>query len=136
MICNYRIQLLSRRKKRVIITWGWNKVFNIGPWELLLILAVALIVFGPGRLPEVARSLGKAVNEFRKASSSVQRVWDEVTREASQVQTGETLRQAARPGEEGGKDENVPLNSTALERVSKDDAGGLQEVVQHREEKV
>jgi sec-independent protein translocase protein TatA len=54
---------------------------NIGPWELLLILVIMLIVFGPGKLPEVARALGKAIREFRKASSSVQRVWDEVTKE-------------------------------------------------------
>jgi len=43
---------------------------------------IVLIVFGPGRLPEVARSMGKAVNEFRKASSGVQRMWEEVTKEA------------------------------------------------------
>ena len=57
-------------------------MLNIGPWELILILVIVLIVFGPGRLPEVARSMGKAVNEFRKASSGVQRMWEEVTREA------------------------------------------------------
>lgn len=54
---------------------------NIGPWELLLILVIMLVVFGPGKLPEVARTLGKAIREFRKASSGVQKVWDEVTKE-------------------------------------------------------
>jgi sec-independent protein translocase protein TatA len=56
-------------------------MLNIGPWELILILVVVLIVFGPGKLPEVAQSLGKAVKEFRKASSNAQRMWDEVTKE-------------------------------------------------------
>jgi sec-independent protein translocase protein TatA len=46
---------------------------NIGPWELVLILLIALIVVGPGKLPEVAKSLGKAVNEFKKSTSGVQK---------------------------------------------------------------
>lgn len=40
---------------------------NIGPWELGLVLAVVLIIFGPGKLPKVAESLGSAVRNFRKA---------------------------------------------------------------------
>ncbi len=43
-------------------------MFNIGPWELALILLVALIVVGPGKLPEVARSIGKGINEFKKVA--------------------------------------------------------------------
>ncbi|NJD30043.1 MAG: twin-arginine translocase TatA/TatE family subunit [Chloroflexi bacterium] len=44
---------------------------NIGPGELILILVIALIILGPGRLPEVASSLGKSVREFRKAATDV-----------------------------------------------------------------
>ncbi len=44
-------------------------MFNIGPWELALILLVALIVVGPGKLPEVAKSIGKGINEFKKVTS-------------------------------------------------------------------
>ena len=43
-------------------------IFNIGTAELLLIFAIALIVVGPRRLPEVARSLGKIVNDLRRMS--------------------------------------------------------------------
>jgi TatA/E family protein of Tat protein translocase len=45
--------------------------FNIGPGELILILVIALVVLGPGKLPDVAQSLGRSLREFRKAASDV-----------------------------------------------------------------
>ena len=42
-------------------------MFNIGPGEALLILFVCLLLFGAGRLPEIARQLGKAIQEFKKS---------------------------------------------------------------------
>lgn len=48
-------------------------MFNIGAPELLLILVVALIVVGPRRLPELARSLGKGLREVRRAQDEVRR---------------------------------------------------------------
>ena len=44
--------------------------FNLGPWEILLILIVVLILFGAKRLPELARGLGQGINEFRDAVDS------------------------------------------------------------------
>ena len=44
---------------------------NIGPVELIVILVIALIVIGPGRLPDVGAALGKSIKEFRKASSDL-----------------------------------------------------------------
>tara|TARA_B100000003_G_C10914608_1_gene364645 strand:+ start:811 stop:1044 length:234 start_codon:yes stop_codon:yes gene_type:complete len=44
--------------------------FNLGPWEILLILVVVLILFGARRLPELARGLGQGINEFRDAVDS------------------------------------------------------------------
>lgn len=44
---------------------------NIGPGELILILIIALVVLGPGKLPDVAQSLGRSLREFRKAASDV-----------------------------------------------------------------
>jgi sec-independent protein translocase protein TatA len=52
-------------------------ILNIGPWELFLIIVVALVIFGPGKLPEVGRTLGKAFQEFRKASAGIQKVLNE-----------------------------------------------------------
>jgi sec-independent protein translocase protein TatA len=39
----------------------------IGPWELLILLGVLLLVFGPRRLPEMGRSLGRGMREFRQS---------------------------------------------------------------------
>lgn len=44
---------------------------SIGPGELILILIIALVVLGPGKLPDVASSLGRSVREFRKAATDV-----------------------------------------------------------------
>jgi len=46
--------------------------FNIGPFELLLVLILALLVLGPGKLPEVGSALGRTIREFRKASTDVE----------------------------------------------------------------
>jgi sec-independent protein translocase protein TatA len=43
-----------------------------GPLELVIILVIALVILGPGKLPDVGASLGKSIREFRKASSDVQ----------------------------------------------------------------
>ena len=50
---------------------------SIGTQELLLILGIALIVFGPRKLPEIGKSMGKMMAEFRKASSDFQRTIEE-----------------------------------------------------------
>ena len=42
---------------------------NIGPLEVLVVLIIALVVFGPKRLPELGRSLGKGIREFRGSIS-------------------------------------------------------------------
>src|SRR5207245_5225567 len=44
---------------------------NIGAPELIVILIIALVVIGPGRLPDVGAALGKSIREFRKASSDM-----------------------------------------------------------------
>lgn len=40
---------------------------NFGPWELALVLLIVLIIVGPGKLPQVGQSVGKALQNFRKA---------------------------------------------------------------------
>lgn len=43
-----------------------------GPGELIIILVIALLILGPGKLPDVGAALGRSIREFRKASSDVQ----------------------------------------------------------------
>ena len=44
---------------------------RIGPMELILILVIALVIFGPKKLPEIGKAIGNAISEFRKHSSKV-----------------------------------------------------------------
>ena len=59
--------------------------FNLGPWEILLILVVILILFGARRLPELARGLGQGINEFRDAvDSSKKEIIDEIEKDSEE----------------------------------------------------
>ena len=50
---------------------------NIGPTELIVILVIALIVFGPRKLPDLGKSLGHAMAQFRRASDDFKRSWEQ-----------------------------------------------------------
>ncbi|HHV34184.1 MAG TPA: twin-arginine translocase TatA/TatE family subunit [Syntrophomonadaceae bacterium] len=52
---------------------------SIGPWEIILILAIVLIIFGPGKLPELGKLIGDGLREFREARAS-----DDVSNEKSE----------------------------------------------------
>lgn len=46
-------------------------MLGIGIWELLLVLVIVLIIFGPSKLPDLGKSIGKGLREFKKASSEI-----------------------------------------------------------------
>lgn len=71
---------------------------SLGVPEILFILVVALLVFGPRRLPEIGRTIGRALGEFRRATTDLKRSIDtEVTlEEVRQVPPASTSGQAAR----------------------------------------
>lgn len=47
-------------------------MFGMGPWEILVILLIALLLFGAKRIPEIAQGLGKGITEFKRAVKDVQ----------------------------------------------------------------
>ena len=53
-------------------------MFGIGAGEFIIILIVGLIVFGPSKLPEVGRAIGKGLREFRKAQAAISQTLNEV----------------------------------------------------------
>lgn len=58
--------------------------FNISGGEILLIIIVIYLVFGPKKIPEFARMLGKGINEMRRATNDIR---NEITREANKVKS-------------------------------------------------
>ncbi len=55
---------------------------TLGPMEILLILILALVVFGPKKLPEMGRTLGKAIREFKSVGDEIQ---DEITKVTDEI---------------------------------------------------
>ncbi len=64
-------------------------MFGIGFQEMLLILVVVLIFFGPKRLPDLAKSLGKGLAEFKKASEEVKKGIDDAMKEENAKAEGD-----------------------------------------------
>lgn len=58
-------------------------MFGIGFPELILILIIGLVVFGPGKLPEIGRAVGKGLQEFKKATSELSNSVNNTTNNAS-----------------------------------------------------
>lgn len=75
-------------------------ILGVGPAELLLIFIIALIVLGPGKLPELARTLGKALRELRRMSLEVTAEFAKELRDMEAIssevrETTEEIKQAA-----------------------------------------
>ncbi|HWS75006.1 MAG TPA: TatA/E family twin arginine-targeting protein translocase [Quisquiliibacterium sp.] len=81
---------------------------SIGMPELVIILVIALIIFGPRKLPELGRSLGRSIGEFRRASNELRSTLEEEIR--VEEQKGSTEK-AATPSSEAPAD--TPAEPTA-----------------------
>ena len=90
----------------------------IGPLELLLILAIALLVLGPGKLPEVGSAMGRTIREFRKASTDIQDATDLSPRTATTSPQAGATPHRVDSGAEDALDEDVPPRGTPADPKS------------------
>ncbi len=92
-----------------------TNMFGIGFPELLLIMALALIVLGPKRLPDIARALGRGLAEFKKATNELKQTFDEETRDM------DLKRPPGSPGKltpPGAMQDIYPPEANAVEKES------------------
>ena len=89
---------------------------GLGSTELLFILAIALIFFGPRKLPQLARTMGKGLSEFRKASDDFKRTWErEVALETARADDNSLLETQHQPTYEP-----IPASEPVVETLNPD----------------
>ncbi|MGZ5468554.1 MAG: Sec-independent protein translocase protein TatB, partial [Candidatus Aminicenantales bacterium] len=92
---------------------------SIGPTELIMIFVIALLVFGPKKLPEIGRSVGKALREFKKTSEEIKgRIEEEI--EASEIKD---IRKDIQAGVDGIKSEVKTFTDDITKDAEKDESG-------------
>jgi sec-independent protein translocase protein TatA len=88
---------------------------SIGMPELIIILVVALIIFGPRKLPELGKSLGRSLNEFKKASTDLQNTLEQEIKIEEQKETAAKTK----PIEPEASEISSPDESAPRETVSR-----------------
>jgi sec-independent protein translocase protein TatA len=100
-------------------------MLNLGMGELILIFIVALLVFGPKRLPELGKSLGRAMHEFKKATNEFK---DSLETEVGTAQIKEELLKQQKEIQSGlaaiGAADTKPETEEAYARSAEQKAGG------------
>lgn len=98
-------------------------MFGIGLPEFILIMIVGLIVFGPGKLPEIGRALGKGLREFRKAQATFSAAMN-VTESVQPANVAKTAVKAAASAAVAPPSGGAPAGSVAALTASKEAEGG------------
>jgi sec-independent protein translocase protein TatA len=102
---------------------------SIGMPEMIIILVIALIIFGPRKLPELGRSLGRSINEFKKASNELRSTLEEEIR----VEERKDQRAATEADQKSaisaavpvpGSDADLASHSTSQETVTRNTGTG------------
>ena len=83
---------------------------SIGMPELIIILTIALIIFGPRKLPELGRSLGRSLSEFKRASNELKHTLDEEIRIEDQRSTDRQRPPETVTAQPVDDDQSVPRN--------------------------
>ena len=69
---------------------------SLGMQEIIIIFVLALIIFGPRKLPELGKSLGKSLAEFKKASNELKQTWeDEVRLDRERQEVSDILKDSS-----------------------------------------
>ena len=117
-------------------------MFNIGLPELLIIVAIALIVFGPNKLPELAKAFGRAMREFKKATEEVKESFEAETKDLEEFKhtlTDETLlanlAEQMAPSEPATEETSAPAEPSAPSEASPLTEASAQPEVEIAEEK-
>jgi Tat protein translocase TatB subunit len=100
---------------------------NVGITELLVVLAIALLVIGPKRIPELGRSFGRMIREFRRASSSVQEELglDEVRDDVAEIkQSAQKVTGSMNVRSHLGLDELEPIKMEVVDAAAAAQAAG------------
>jgi TatA/E family protein of Tat protein translocase len=82
-------------------------MFGLGTWEMVIILAAALIFIGPSKLPELARTLGKGMREVKRAMAG----FESEARRAVEIPTGETSPESSPENSQGDGPDSTQANS-------------------------
>ena len=74
------VSIITKIRPTIVLSGVFFMFGSIGMPELIIILTLALIIFGPRKLPELGRSLGKSLGEFKRASNELRNTLDEEIR--------------------------------------------------------
>jgi len=75
----------------------------LGMPELIVIFILALIIFGPRKLPELGKSIGRSLSEFKRASNELKQTWEEEVRLDQEKESLADILKDDPPGSEGTK---------------------------------